>query len=346
MRILIGLIFSLKIYTLQAQHAYNDAVRIKNFIQFIPQSAPARDSIELIDTLFNMGKMVSELYSPELKDSILSILSKYYVADSLNSVLDSNSVSYNPYLTHLAPYLFTYSKTTWPKLNRVDNRKYINTRGGYRFDMEESGFDFSRLNVTNAEYSKMIYVSWFNFLIQTTTPQIIPAYLNLIQSLSIKSDHEKYFRNWIPHIKKYLDQHKIPSAWSTDMPNIKNAIKLDLVNLKTNLNSSSLLPPDYIRPEEVDHLFNLLQKDIHDLRKSYGKNELTQVILNGLIQGSEPFKLQRMLSLGVLILGLTDPVSGKLLQNINDLKETEVYKMYLGLVYARLNKLMVNNSGM
>ncbi|MDZ4709288.1 MAG: hypothetical protein SH818_12890 [Saprospiraceae bacterium] len=122
MKILIGLFLNISIYSLQAQQAYADAVRIKNFVQHTPKSGPAKDGIELMDTLYNMGKMVSETYSPVLKDSISSILSKYYTADSLASTLDSNSILFNPYLSHVSPYLFTYVKTTWPGRNTVENR--------------------------------------------------------------------------------------------------------------------------------------------------------------------------------------------------------------------------------
>ncbi|MDZ4709287.1 MAG: hypothetical protein SH818_12885 [Saprospiraceae bacterium] len=93
-------------------------------------------------------------------------------------------------------------------------------------------------------------------------------------------------------------------------------------------------------------MFNLLQKDIHDLKKSSGMDGLNEVVLSGLDLGSESFKIQRMLSMGVLILSLTEPATGSLLPNINELKEGDVSKIYLGLVYVGFNKLMSADTGL
>lgn len=346
MKILIGLFIGIHIYTLQAQHAYVDAIRIYHFVQHTAKSLPPMDTIELVDTLFNMGKMVSETYSPVLRDSILIILARYYSVDSLTSALDSNSILYNPDLSQLSPYLFTYYKTTWPQLNLIETRKHIDTHGGYKFGNEEPGVDFSKFKINRATYSQLVYSAWLNYLYQSANQQIILAYLNLVQTDSSNPDYSNYFKALMPQIKNYLDQYKDPSKWSTDMLNIKNAIKKDIVSIKTNMNSSNRLPSRLLHPDEVNHLFNLLQKDIHDLKKSYGKNELNRIVLNGLQQGSESFKLQRMISLGVLTLSLTKPASGDFLEDINELKDNEVHKIYLGLVYAGLNRMITSKEGM
>lgn len=346
MKILITLFLGIPIYALQAQHAYSDAIRINHFIQHTPKSTPAKDTIEIVDTLFNMGKMVSETYSPDLRDSILIILAKYYTVDSLTSALDSNSILFNPDLSQLSTYLFTYYKTTWPKLNLVETRKNINTLGGYKFGNEEPGIDFSKFKINRATYSQLVYSAWLNYLNQSANQQIILAYLNLVQTASSNPDNSNFFKALMPQIKNYLDQHKDPTKWSTDMLNIKNAMKKDLVYIKTNMNSLNRLPLRFLHPDEVNHLFNLLLKDIHDLKKSYGMDEVNQVVLNGLEQGSEAFKLQRLFSLCVLTLSFTDPASGRLLGNINELKETEIYKIYLGLIYAGLNKLLIEKDGL